>query len=47
MTMVAFIIQKRLCSLSTEINWNFDDMIKICLIMINNVNIPTIYESLL
>ena len=30
-------IQKRSCSLSTKADWNFYDMIKICIIMINNV----------
>ena len=39
--------QKRSCSLSPKVNWNFYDMIKIRLIMIRNVNIFTIYESLL
>ena len=42
-----FMIQKRLWSLSTKVHWNFYDMINICLIMENNVNIFTIYESLL
>ena len=40
-------IQKRLCILSTKVNWNFYAIIKICLIMINDVNIFAIYESLL
>ena len=35
--------QKRSCSLSTKVNWNFYDMIKVRFI----VNIFTIYESLL
>ena len=39
-------IQKRSCSLSTKVNWNFYAMIKIRIIMINNANIFTIYESL-
>ena len=36
-------IQKRLCTLSAKVNRNFNGMIKICLIMINNVNIFIIY----
>ena len=40
-------IQKRLRTLSTKVNGNFFDIIKIRLIMINNVNICTIYESLI
>ena len=39
-------IQKNLCSLITKINNNSYDMVKVSL-MINNVNIFTIYESLL
>ena len=39
--------QKRSCSLSTKANWNFYDMVKIQLIMINNVNIFTMYVALL
>ena len=39
-------IQKNLCSLSTKINKNSYAMVKVSL-MINNVNIFTIYESLL
>lgn len=38
-------IEKRSRSLSTKVNSNFYDMVKVCLIMINNVNI--IYESLI
>ena len=37
-------IQKRSCSLSTKVNRNFHGMIKIRLIMVNNVNIFTIYN---
>ena len=44
---MSFMIQKRSCILSTKVNWNFHGMIKIHLIMINNVNIFTMYESLL
>ena len=40
-------IKKRSCSLSTKINWHFSDMVKIRFIMTNNVNIFTLYESLL
>ena len=43
----SFMIQKRSCTLSTKVNWNFYDTKKIRPIMINNVNIFTIYESLL
>ena len=43
---VPFMIQKRSCSLSAKVNWIFCNMIKICLIVINNVNMFTIYESL-
>ena len=37
-------IQKRLSNISTKdkVNWNFYNMIKVHLIMINNVNIFTI-----
>ena len=38
--------QKISCSLNTTVNWNFYDMIKIRLIMVNNVNIFTMYKSL-
>ena len=40
-----YMIQKRSYSLSTNVNWHFDEMVKIHLIMINNVNFFTIYES--
>ena len=40
-------IQKRSCTLITKVNWDSYDMVKSGLIMINNVNIFTIYESLL
>ena len=36
-------IQKWMYSLRTKVNWNFWDMIKIHLIMINNENIFTMY----
>ena len=39
-------IQKKSFSLSTKVKY-FYDMVKIRLIMINNVNILTIYESLI
>ena len=42
-----FMIQKRSCSLGTKVNQHFNDMIKIRLIMINNLNIFTICESLI
>ena len=38
-------IQKRSYSLRTNVNWHFDEMVKIHLIMINNVNFFTVYES--
>ena len=40
-------IRNRSCSLSAKVKWNFYDMIKIPLIMIKNVIIFTIHESLL
>ena len=40
-------IYKTLCSLSTKVNSNFCDVAKIRLIIMNNENIFTIYESLL
>ena len=40
-------IQKSSCSLSTTVNWNFYGMMKIHSIMIINVNLFTIYGSLL
>ena len=33
--------------LSTKVNWNFYNIVEIRVIMINNVNIFTIYVSLL
>ena len=42
-----FMIQKRSCTLNAEFNWHFYDIIKICLIVVNNVNLFTMYESLL
>ena len=39
-------IQKRSCSLSTKVNQPFHDMVKIRVIIIENVNIFTIYETL-
>ena len=44
---VLHMIKKRSCSLITKINWHFSDMVKIRFIMTNNVNIFTLYESLL
>ena len=44
---VTYIIEKRSYSLSTKVNWHLYDMVKIQLMMINNVNIFTIYKSLL
>ena len=38
-------IQKRLCSLSTKVNWYFYDIMKVC-VMINNMNMFNIDESL-
>ena len=40
-------IQKRSCNLSTKVNRNFCDIVKIRLTMADNVNIFTICESLL
>ena len=37
-------IQKKSCSLSTKVHWHFYDRVKICLIMLNDENIFTIYE---
>ena len=39
-------IQKRSCSLSTKDNISFYDMVKICVIIIENVTFFTIYETL-
>ena len=38
--------QKWPCSLSTNVNRTFYDMVKIRVIIIQNVNIVTIYETL-
>ena len=43
-SLVSFMTQKRSCSFSTKVTYNFYDMVKIFLIMINNVNIFTIFE---
>ena len=40
-------IKRRSCSLSTKVNWNFDDILKIHLTRINNANIFTIHEYLI
>lgn len=42
---VIYIIQKKSCSLSTKINWNFEDMVQNRPVVINNVTIFTIYDS--
>ena len=39
--------QSRSCSVSTKVDWNFYNIVKTYLIMINNVNYLTIYVSLL
>ena len=45
-TIISYMIQKRSCSLSTRVNQPFHDMVKIRVIIIENVNIFTIYETL-
>ena len=43
---VSYMFQKWPCSLSTNVNRTFYDMVKIRVIIIQNVNIVTIYETL-
>ena len=38
-------IQKRSCSVSTKVNRPFYDVVKICVIVIKNVDILTIHET--
>ena len=40
-------IQNVWCSLRARINGHFYDMVKICIIIIKNVNIFTIYETII
>lgn len=44
---VLYMIQKISCSLSSKVKWHFYDILKVCLIIFNNVNIFTMHESLL
>ena len=40
-------IQKKSCSLSTKVNEPFNDIVKTRVVIIQNANIFTIYETLL
>ena len=44
---VSYMIQKKSCSLSTKVNEPFNDIVKIRVVIIQNANIFTIYETLL